>query len=122
MQFKVSRRRITILTETEQDLAFIEDTLGLKKAGDFVKAIRGGDNIYIEQENLPFAPQIPGGMPQGGMPQGMMPHGLQMMPGAQPPQNMGVPKEFSGQQPSFPKPKTPPQIAAPKPEKESDDK
>ena len=39
MRFKVGFRGIKIIPENEQDEAYIHDTLGLKKDGDFLKLV-----------------------------------------------------------------------------------
>ena len=36
MKFNVDRRRIVVVPENKQDEAYIEDTLGLRKDGDYV--------------------------------------------------------------------------------------
>ena len=40
MKFKLTRYTIEIVPENEQDEAYIVDTLGLSKGGDFVKLVR----------------------------------------------------------------------------------
>lgn len=40
MKFKVHRRYFEIIPESLSDIAFIEDTLGLKKDGDYIKLKR----------------------------------------------------------------------------------
>lgn len=40
MKFKVSRRGIEIIPENDQDTAYIEDTLGLKRDGDAIPLVR----------------------------------------------------------------------------------
>jgi hypothetical protein len=36
MKFELERKRILIIPQTEEDEAYIEDTLGLTKAGDSI--------------------------------------------------------------------------------------
>lgn len=45
MKFKVHRRRFEIIPESLYDIAFIEDTLGLKKDGDYIKLKRRNGKI-----------------------------------------------------------------------------
>jgi len=40
MKMEITRNSIRIIPESEQDEAFIEDTLGLKKEGDFILLTR----------------------------------------------------------------------------------
>lgn len=40
MKFEIKRDGIYIIPETEQDKAYIEDTMGLKNKGDFVELER----------------------------------------------------------------------------------
>ncbi len=40
MQVKIKKDRLVIMPETEQDLAFLEDTMSLKKEGDRVELVR----------------------------------------------------------------------------------
>ena len=40
MKLEISRSRILIEPETDQDVAFIEDTLGLAKEGNYLKLVR----------------------------------------------------------------------------------
>jgi len=40
MQMNVHRYGIDIIPETDEDTAYIEDTLGLENDGDFVKLVR----------------------------------------------------------------------------------
>lgn len=40
MKMKITRNSIEIISEGEQDKAFIEDTLGLEHEGDFIKLVR----------------------------------------------------------------------------------
>jgi len=40
MKLTVARKRLLITPESEEDIAFIEDTLDLKKEGDYLKLIR----------------------------------------------------------------------------------
>ena len=40
MKFRVARKRLLITPESEEDIAFIEDTLDLKKEGDYLKLKR----------------------------------------------------------------------------------
>lgn len=44
MRFEVTRRGIKIVPENDQDVAFIEDTLGLNVAEDYVRLTR--KNVY----------------------------------------------------------------------------
>jgi hypothetical protein len=37
MQFRMGRETIIIIPETDQDVAYLEDTLGLRKDGDVIK-------------------------------------------------------------------------------------
>lgn len=43
MQFRLSRETIVIIPETDQDVAFLEDTMRLRKDGDVVKFERVND-------------------------------------------------------------------------------
>lgn len=40
MRFKTGRYGIEIIPENDQDAAYIEDTLGLRESGDYVKLVR----------------------------------------------------------------------------------
>lgn len=40
MKVELYRNRIQLVPETDQDVAFIEDTLGLTKGGNFVRLVR----------------------------------------------------------------------------------
>ena len=40
MIFRIERHCIRIIPQTEQDIAYIEDTLGLKRKGDSIKLVR----------------------------------------------------------------------------------
>ncbi len=56
MRFSVTRRGIEVVPENDQDVAFIEDTLGLKKAGDFVPLVRQNAINLSCMGNLTTAP------------------------------------------------------------------
>ncbi len=40
MKFEVNRQSIRIIPENQQDEAYIEDTLGLKSCGEYIKLVR----------------------------------------------------------------------------------
>ncbi len=40
MKFKIGRYGIDVVPETDEDTAYIEDTLGLKKNGDWIPLMR----------------------------------------------------------------------------------
>ena len=40
MKFKLERSGVVIIPETEQDVAYIEDTLGLKNNGDSLLLVK----------------------------------------------------------------------------------
>lgn len=58
MKFKVTRRGIEIRPETEQDEAYIADTLGLKRHGDVIELVRMNDGpsgmALVELTTTPF--------------------------------------------------------------------
>ena len=50
MKFQIERRGVVIRPESTIDIAFIEDTLGLKKDGDYIKFKRR--NGVIDEHEL----------------------------------------------------------------------
>lgn len=56
MRFKVERRGIEVIPESDQDVAYIEDTLGLKNDGDFVPLVRQNAINLSCMGNLTTAP------------------------------------------------------------------
>ena len=67
MQLRIDRYTLMIIPETQQDLAFIEDTMGMRDDGDIVKLERiddGTDNwikfrleSFIGGEDEPYEPR-----------------------------------------------------------------
>lgn len=51
MKLVVSRHSLVIQPENDQDCAFIEDTLGLKKEGDFIYCIKSSDKKWIDLDH-----------------------------------------------------------------------
>ena len=62
MRFKVCRYGVEIIPDTDEDTAYIEDTLGLKKHGDSVPLVRenaSGLSCMGHLTTHPFPPMKP---------------------------------------------------------------
>lgn len=59
MQFRINRRTLLIIPETDQDIAFIEDTMGLCEDGDVIKFERIDDKqpnwVHFRLESFPMS-------------------------------------------------------------------
>ena len=58
MRFEVGRYSITVVPDSKQDVAYIEDTLGLKRGGQAIRLVRKdafelGSIAYLETLSLP---------------------------------------------------------------------